>query len=157
MGDKIYLVKSGEYSDTEIHGYCTDEAQAAKYCKLKNEIHSYDEYYTEECEHLDDIDLSRVKIQYLYKFALDSEFRVMNSNVKPEISYSAEETASSFSDTAVCVCLKEENAKKALKIAYDLACQTKQCSIEKELYAESERQRLFDALNDMKEQFEKTH
>ena len=157
MENKIYFVKSGEYSDTKIHGYSTSEVQAAKYCKLKNETHSYEEYYTEECECLDNIDLSQVSIQYVYTFGLDSEFRVFQGNIELDVSCSAKELDSSFSDKFVIVRLKEKNMQKAVKIACDLACKVKQRSIEKEAMAKLERQKLCDSLNLMKEQFEKTH
>lgn len=33
----IYLIMSGEYSDTEIHGYFTSAEDAYEYCEIKNE------------------------------------------------------------------------------------------------------------------------
>ena len=48
----IYLIKSGQYSDTEIHGYFTDAEDAYVYCDLHNKrLHNDAE---ERLENVDD-------------------------------------------------------------------------------------------------------
>ena len=45
---KVYLVRYGEYSDQGISGVFSTEEKAQKYCDIKNEINSYDDYWIDE-------------------------------------------------------------------------------------------------------------
>lgn len=73
----IYLIKSGSYSDVEIHGYFTNEEDAYEYCELVKQKylngpdHSWrTEYYVEPMQEMQvDFPKERPKLIYEYQFA----------------------------------------------------------------------------------------
>lgn len=72
----IYLIKSGSYSDVEIHGYFTNEEDAYEYCELvKQKYLSAPSYawrmdlYVEPVQEMQvDFPKERLKLIYEYQF-----------------------------------------------------------------------------------------
>lgn len=48
MNNKVYVVRYGAYSDQGIAGVFSTEEKAKRYCDIKNEINSYDDYWIDE-------------------------------------------------------------------------------------------------------------
>lgn len=72
----IYLIKSGSYSDVEIHGYFTNEEDAYEYCELVRQKYlkgpDYPwrtEYYVETVQEMQvEFPKERPKLIYEYQF-----------------------------------------------------------------------------------------
>lgn len=72
----IYLIKSGSYSDVEIHGYFTNEEDAYEYCELVRQkyLNGPDypwrsEYYVEPVPEMQvEFPRERLKLIYEYRF-----------------------------------------------------------------------------------------
>lgn len=136
--NKVYIITSGCYSDYSVHGYCTTEVNAKKYCALKNsgEHGRWDQFEYEEIECLDDTatEVDRLYYQFVFRFARH-EYKNIWTCVSHEepmevvvktttCKWRKNKVAGALNGYAeVTVSTETDDAKKAQKIAQDVLYQ----------------------------------
>ena len=129
MGNQIYLVVEGQYSDWHIVGYFTNKDNAERFCVSQHS--KYDDPYVIVVDCLDGgIDLSGVKVLYEHEVVFDKRGGTMVMRNEPDRYniYSGDIRANSvrsmdFGWVAIKVNQKKFNRKQAEKIAQDILYQ----------------------------------
>lgn len=72
----IYLIKSGHYSDVEIHGYFTNEEDAYEYCELVRQKYLKapsgawrEEFYVEPVQEMQ-VEFPKERLSMLYEYSV---------------------------------------------------------------------------------------
>lgn len=129
MGNQIYLVVEGQYSDWRIVGYFTNRDNAERFCV--SQYSKYDEPYVIVVDCLDGvIDLSGVKVLYEHEVVFEKCGGTMVMRNEPDRynAYGGDIRANSvqsigFGLVAINVNQKKFNRKEAEKIAQDILYQ----------------------------------
>ena len=129
MGNQIYLVVEGQYSDWRIVGYFTNKDNAERFCVSQHS--KYDDPYVIVVDCLDDgIDLSGVKVLYEHEVVFDKRGSTMVMRNEPDRYniYGGDIRADSVQSmnygwVAIKVNQKKFNRKQAEKIAQDILYQ----------------------------------
>lgn len=137
--DKVYILLTGEYSDTEIQGFVDTEEEAKKICDYNNatsSTHYWREWHYEEIERIKE-NVPDVKPVYVItvKFTKYSGNQWMRSEIRPPCECflsDAEEVKGAryceitpygadqrYAEAVVDVVLREPDFDKARKIAQD--------------------------------------
>lgn len=114
---KVYIVVSGEYSDTKIEGVYEWLENAEKFCAahFDGDIHWGREYQIVALETLDGAIRADNKIVYVYHYNTD----VMHEANDPKIMFESDFNSAHKDPKFVYVAINERNDKKAYKIAQD--------------------------------------
>lgn len=128
MGNKIYIVMEGQYSDWRIIGYFMSKDNAERFCVLQDS--KYDRPYVRVVDCLDGvIDLSDVEVLYEHEVVFDRRGGTMVMRNEPNRYrvYGGDNRANnikvspcSYEWICVKVNQREFNRKKAEKIAQDI-------------------------------------
>lgn len=129
MGNQIYLVADGQYSDWCIVGYFTNKDNAERFCV--SQCSKYDEPYVMVVDCLDDgIDLSGVKVLYEHEVMFDKRGGAIVMRNEPDRYniYGGDIQANSVRSmnsgwVAIKVNQEKFDRKKAEKIAQDILYQ----------------------------------
>lgn len=114
---KVYIVVSGEYSDTKIEGVYEWLENAEKFCAahFDGDIHWGREYQIIALETLDGSIGADNKIVYVYHYNTE----VMHEDNDPKIMFESDFNSVYRDPKFVYVAIYERNDKKAYKIAQD--------------------------------------
>lgn len=129
MGNQIYLVVDGQYSDWRIVGYFTNKDNAERFCV--SQYSKYDDPYVIVVDCLDGgIDLSGVKVLYEHTVMFDERGGTMVMRNEPDRYnvYGGDIQANSvrsmdFGWVEIKVNQKKFNRKQAEKVAQDILSQ----------------------------------
>lgn len=127
---KVYIISSGEYSDTHIECVTADKKKAELFCAVYNQPYGYGEYYFNEYE-VDDWDIKADrKVGYSYRFLYQYDFshecyflNELGVAIKFEHNSTVESKDCSsifYPKYEISLWIEEENDEKAEKIAYDM-------------------------------------
>lgn len=134
----VFIITSGCYSDYCVHGYCTTEENAKKYCALQNsgEAGRWDAYEYEEIECYDDSASKVDELFYQYNFfyvrhEYKNEWTCVSQSDEPLVvavkntsaKYKRAKYAGERSGVSVTVCTKTDDKEKAKKISQDILYQ----------------------------------
>lgn len=134
----VFIITSGCYSDYTVHGYCTTEENAKKYCALKNSgnYSRYDQFDYAEIECLDDPAnaVNQIYYQFVFRFKRHEYKNIWECFSREESMMVAAKTASCkwcrqryatdpLGYAEVTVTAETDDFKKAQKIAQDVLYQ----------------------------------
>lgn len=129
MGDVVFVIISGEYSDWSIEGFAESEYEAIQICQEHNQKESYDDWYYCTAQRLNG-PKAEIPLQYIHKFCAETKNGMLVlSDVEFVDAFAPEDECTIKAVTIevtrnarrawVCIPLKELNYEKARKIAQD--------------------------------------
>ena len=129
----IFIITSGHYSDYTVHGYCTSEDAAKKYCAFANTENKWDLYEYREIDCFDDFANEVEKIYYKFSFffvrheyknvwSIYSRSDETLEVAKPSscVKFVKAQYASEKDGVKVSLAIDENNSQRAEKAAFDM-------------------------------------